>query len=567
VETGIESGTANNWIYNSTGTLTVDHSEFENDGGQTGPRHDIYLGVAGPAGRVDTFTNNWFHGTYYGHQIKDRGNNIIARGNLFEGDELAPLSNYGNSSLIESTCGGGLIVEDNILIKGATVSSASGSMVRYFAEGGVCLLSGGYPDTSYVLNKPIRINNNTWFSNSKTVDGSPTGNPIGPFYSWGYPYNGIPSSPGDSKFPSNNFEMKNNVFAGFCPNSTAFDGSGVHTYNFPWNEMNPALPVGPNLNVAPSELNEKYELTTNYYSGGDDSVIGKDSYGHQATSGGARTASTMGAKDFTGTGTSIPTAVPHVTIVSSFNYKPSGGLVRLSWTDTGGATCVGVGGPAGWAGSKARNSFQDLTPPANAQTTYRIDCTDASGLHTGTSSVDVQAIDPPVLTMITSSSVTSPGAGQEVPLDWSSINSDTCQIGWGTALTANAQGPVTVTPSQTIRFGVSCQGVNGSSPEQFVDVTVPGTTEFPTSKWAGSPVFVQTSTGHTATITWDTHGATSCTATNWDENGNNAGSHVLSATSGTTLPFAPISTGTNYFLQCTGPGGTTTNKSISFVVS
>ncbi len=120
-------------------------------------------------------------------------------------------------------------------------------------------------------------------------------------------------------------------------------------------------------------------------------------------------------------------------------------------------------------------------------------------------------------------------------------------------------GPVTVFPTQTTTYTLTCNGVSDST---TVSVTTPPPQtcppgmigvppnctwpqqNAPTVNLTANPSSIQT--GQSSTLTWSVSNATSCVASNgWSGNKNaNGGSQVVSPTSNTT-----------YTLTCTGPGG------------
>ena len=98
-------------------TLTVDSSNFINDGASSGPSagftHAIYAGTL----KSVAVTNSNFEGTNAGHDIKSRAAQSTITGNTFDDNATASYS-------IDLPNGGNAVVENNVFAKAATADNA-----------------------------------------------------------------------------------------------------------------------------------------------------------------------------------------------------------------------------------------------------------------------------------------------------------------------------------------------------------------------------------------------------------------------------------------------------------
>jgi uncharacterized cupredoxin-like copper-binding protein len=151
--------------------------------------------------------------------------------------------------------------------------------------------------------------------------------------------------------------------------------------------------------------------------------------------------------------------------------------------------------------------------------------------------------NPPVAATL-SASRTIIRRGESATLTWSSANATSCTgTNFGTA--GATAGTLVVSPRDPIAYALTCTGPGGSDTARLtIEVeTVPGT---PLATLQATPASIVT--GGSATLTWSSLNATSCTGTNFTPTGT-AGSLAVTPTQTTT-----------YTLACTGPGGTTTRE-------
>jgi hypothetical protein len=135
-------------------------------------------------------------------------------------------------------------------------------------------------------------------------------------------------------------------------------------------------------------------------------------------------------------------------------------------------------------------------------------------------------------------------SGSSATLIWSSSNATSCTAsgGWsGDKATSGSASTGAITSSTT--FTLTCSGASGTTAAETVHVTL--TTANPSVSLSASPPSV--TRGSSATLTWSSFNATSCTASGgWSGN---------KATSGSASTGA-ITSSTTFTLTCSGASGT-----------
>ncbi|TAJ14286.1 hypothetical protein EPO56_02260 [Patescibacteria group bacterium] len=152
------------------------------------------------------------------------------------------------------------------------------------------------------------------------------------------------------------------------------------------------------------------------------------------------------------------------------------------------------------------------------------------------------ATPPTASISLSPSTITS---GNSSALTWSSTNASTC-TGTGFATGNNTAGTVSVSPSQTSNYSVSCTGAGGTvSASATLTVTAPSSS--PTVSLTASPSTI--TAGGSTTLSWTSSNASYCSSTQFD---------TIGATSG-SVTITPNAS-TNYTVTCTGSssGGTGT---------
>ena len=146
---------------------------------------------------------------------------------------------------------------------------------------------------------------------------------------------------------------------------------------------------------------------------------------------------------------------------------------------------------------------------------------------------------PPTATL--TASPTSIAGGQSVTLTWSSARATLGCYGTNFDTAGAISGSVSVTPSSTTTYTVTCDNDNGSASASRT-VTVTGGTPAPTASLSASPSSI--TSGQSATLSWSSTNATSCTGTNFNTSG---------ATNGSVSMSPGVST--SYSVSCSGAGG------------
>ena len=124
------------------GTITIDHSEFSNNGTGTGKTHNIYVGDIAKL----TITNSYFHDVNGGHEIKSR-----ARETVISSNRIIDGSTLGASYSIDLPNGGASIITGNTIEKGPLAPNRT-----FIHLGGE--LSPSYANTSLLVSGNIFVN-------------------------------------------------------------------------------------------------------------------------------------------------------------------------------------------------------------------------------------------------------------------------------------------------------------------------------------------------------------------------------------------------------------------------
>jgi hypothetical protein len=251
---------------------------------------------------------------------------------------------------------------------------------------------------------------------------------------------------------------------------------------------------------------------------------------------GANAASTSTAASVTITASPAPT----VTIRAAPTSIALGKTATLTWSSTNATACTASGS---WTGSEAASGSATVTPTAVGALSYVLTCTGAGGSTNASAALTVTA--PPAPTVTISVAPTSIVLGKTATLTWSSTNATACTASGSWTGSEAASGSATVTPTVAgaLSYVLACTGTGGTA-NATAALTV--TTPAPTVTIAVLPTSI--TVGQSATVTWSSTNATSCTAS-----GSWSGTE---ATSG-TLSVTPSGSGTaSYALACTGAGGT-----------
>jgi hypothetical protein len=215
-----------------------------------------------------------------------------------------------------------------------------------------------------------------------------------------------------------------------------------------------------------------------------------------------------------------------------------GQSATLTWSTSNATACTASGA---WSGSEGTSGTQSVTPTATGSLGYVLTCTGTGGSGNGTASLVVAA---PLPTVTIGASPTSITLGKSSTLTWSSTNATSCTASNAWTGSEAVSGTLNETPTAagSLSYVLTCIGAGGSAHATAVlTVTAPA----PTVAIAVAPTSI--TVGQSATLTWSSTNATSCTAS-----GSWSGAE---ATSG-TLSVTPTAIGTaSYALACSGAGG------------
>ena len=239
-------------------------------------------------------------------------------------------------------------------------------------------------------------------------------------------------------------------------------------------------------------------------------------------------------------------STPTVTLTANPASITAGASSTLTWSSTNATTCAASGG---WTGSQPTSGTAKETPSAAGTATYTLTCTGSGGSANASATVTVTA--PVAPTAMISVNPTSIALGSSATLTWSSTDATSCTASGAWSGTEATSGTQSVTPGAagTDSYEITCTGAGGSASSTAV-LTVNAA---PAAVTIGvSPATI--TVGSSATLTWSSTNATSCTAS-----GAWSGSQATSGTATET----PAQAGTDtYTLACTGPGGTDTESAV-----
>ena len=227
-----------------------------------------------------------------------------------------------------------------------------------------------------------------------------------------------------------------------------------------------------------------------------------------------------------------------------------GSTVTLTWTSTGADPdgCTIDDSTTGIPYTPlAEDGTLDVQP--DSDTTYTLTCSNASGASNALTSV-ITVNPPPQITDFRATPDTFTAPGSSI-LDWDSTGATSC-LGSGFNTGGATNGFVTVSPSVTTTYMLTCSGPGGPDHVLTVDVTVNEPLNVTLDPGDSSVV-----EGQSTILSWDGGGATSCTGFGFNTGGATSGNVQVT-------PVAPAST---YRVTCTVPGDSDTAEVIITVKS
>jgi uncharacterized repeat protein (TIGR03803 family) len=234
---------------------------------------------------------------------------------------------------------------------------------------------------------------------------------------------------------------------------------------------------------------------------------------------------------------------------------PDGTVFKmLLGTSSPSSPCTASTNPASdggaWAGAEVAGGTATVTPTATGTFVYSLSCaypapTGTLGPQTAQLVVNAAATPAPTVTLTaTPNSVT---LGQSSTLTWTSTNANSCAASGAWSGAEPVSGSLGVTPSaagaQT--YTLTCTGAGGSATAAATLTAVAPVVPAPSVTLAANPLNIIV--GQSATLTWTSSNATSCSASNgW------SGAEAVSGTEAVTPAAAGTAT---YTLTCSGSGG------------
>ncbi|MGH8539238.1 MAG: beta strand repeat-containing protein [Stenotrophobium sp.] len=254
--------------------------------------------------------------------------------------------------------------------------------------------------------------------------------------------------------------------------------------------------------------------------------------------------------------------------IGSFNLTPTvvqpGGTATLTWATANATACAASGDPSNgnWTGAQPTSNAAGTTIGPYTQSgtySYVLTCTGPGGSASAVQTLMVGAVAAPTVSLVPGSALIQPGSATTLTL--SSTNSTACTGSDNSPVTpdqfAGSQPPNTTTtvstgnlPQGSYTYTLTCTGPGGTG---SAATTITSSSSAPPSVSFNTPS-QKIQPGNTATFSWTTVGATSCTASG----GNWSGAQSTSGSFTTPVLTTP---GTyTYLLSCTNSGGTTTGQ-------
>ena len=231
-----------------------------------------------------------------------------------------------------------------------------------------------------------------------------------------------------------------------------------------------------------------------------------------------------------------PPATPTASLTASPSSITQGNSSVLTWSSTNATSCAGTG----FATGNATSGSVSVSP--NSTTSYTVTCTGPGGSANQSRTVTVTA---PIVSPTISSFTATPASittGNSSTLAWSSTNAATC-VGTGFNTGNATSGSVSVSPTNTTTYSITCTGATGSPPPSVSQgVTVTVTAPSISANLTATPASI--ASGNSSTLTWSSTAADSCSGIGFPTGGATSGSFSVSPTS--TL---------DYMLTCNASSG------------
>ena len=164
------------------------------------------------------------------------------------------------------------------------------------------------------------------------------------------------------------------------------------------------------------------------------------------------------------------TPAPTFTLTASPTSVTSGNASTIIWSSVTNATSCTASG--GWSGSKTTAGSFASTGALTSTTTYSLTCSGAGGTTTRSATVTVTAVPPAAPALSFYASPTSINSGSSSTLYWSTTGATTCTASNGWSGAQAISGSLSVSPTTTATYTLTCSGAGGSTGPQNATVTV-----------------------------------------------------------------------------------------------
>ena len=144
----------------TTGSITIQNSEFDHNGTNAGNTHNIYIGDIANF----TLTNSYIHDANVGHEVKSRAENNTITNNRIE--DLNGTSSYS----IDLPNGGNAVITGNIIEQG--VNNQNHTINAYGEEGNLHAGQSVTFSNNVIVNDDPSGKGPLWNNNGATISGS-----------------------------------------------------------------------------------------------------------------------------------------------------------------------------------------------------------------------------------------------------------------------------------------------------------------------------------------------------------------------------------------------------------
>lgn len=285
--------------------------------------------------------------------------------------------------------------------------------------------------------------------------------------------------------------------------------------------------------------------------------------GSKSTSGSQSTGNLTGSKTYiitcTGSGGSDSDSVtvnvqsqnlPVVDITATPSAIIQGDTSSLGWTSSNADSCFATNG---WSGTKSLSGNQVVSPQNT--TTYTITCSNGAGQASDSVTVTV-SVPQSLPTVDISANPNQVAQGNPSVLTWTSANADTCTASGASAWNGsrNTFGNQVVSLFNTTTYTITCSNNSGQASDS-VTVTVQSINPSVDIKANGNDTSVTILRNSSATISWTSQNAASCSVS---PNG-------WFGTSG-SQSTGNLNNSVTYTVNCSGVTGGTASDSVTVFI-